>query len=159
MTTQSIAEDLSAALEKAEASKEAEIALLEFLERTDAFKKYTIAKQEAEIAKSESDTVKATLLEDMKENDEKSISAGGYRMHTSEKENVTVMDDEKMEKWLKKNKKYDDVFKMEPKLDKKGLNKYILDLRNDRQMPDVEDCGIEIVPNIFITVNKIDDEQ
>lgn len=158
MTTQQLAEKLSTALDKIEEAKEAEAELLESLENSQDYKNHQKAKQLSEQAEGEAEAIKAELLEEMKKSDEKQVEAGAYKMHTAERENVSVNDNDKLFDWLKKNKKYSDLVKEKPTLDKKALNKYVLDLRNDRQLPEESECGVEVVPNVYIVVKKSEDE-
>lgn len=158
MTTQQLADKLSTALEAIVEAQEVEVELLQELEKTSAYQNHIKAKQKVEQAESEASTLKESLLEEMKSKDEKIVESGEYKMHTAERENVVVNDNDVLFAWLKKNKKYSEFVQEKPTLDKKSLNKYVLDLRNDRQLPNQEECGVEVDPNVYIVVKKNKDE-
>lgn len=151
---QSVADQLAGALARVSEATEKKETAQEALEKTPAYKKAQEAEQLVEQAESEVETLKETLLVQMKDAEEKNVESGGYKIHTAEKVAVLVTDEDKLSKWLKKNKVFDQYVRMEPVLDKKALNKYVLDMNNDRQLPDEEKTGVAVTPTVYIVVKK-----
>lgn len=155
---QSIADDLAKALESVDTATLKRNGAKEALEKTAPYKSYEKAQQEVEKAESEASALKESLFAQMQEDEEKNVEAGEYRIHTSEKTVVNVGDEETLFSWLKKKKVYDTYVKTDPTIDKRALNKFIMGLSNDRQLPKADVCGVEVAQNKFIVVTKKSDE-
>lgn len=157
MTTQplqKIADDLTKALEKIEDFKMQKDDAQAVLETTPAFKAAQKVQQNLEKAEGEVAALREQILMKMKEDGEKSINSGDYNIHTAEKVNVELKDEDALFAWLKKAKKYSEYIKTVEQVDKRALNKYVMDMHNDRQLPPAKQCGVEVVPNVYIVVKK-----
>ncbi len=155
---QKMADDLAKALSAAAKDAEKLAEAKEALEKSPAYKACEKIQEKMEQSQSEAEGLKESLLEEMKKTKEKNVESGEYKIHTSEKINVAIDSEEKLFLWLKKKKIYDQYVVTEPSIDKKALNKFIMGLSNDRQLPKADECGVELVPNVFIVVKTAKDE-
>jgi len=151
-----LADEIAEASSKLEGAKQSTIDAVEKFEKTKEYKEYQSMKRDEEELEGKIYSAKEMLLQRMKDEDEKNVQSGEYKIHTAEREGVNINDEEIVKKWLRDNNMYDSIVQKKEVFDKKALNSYVMELKNDRVLPEPEECGVEVSPNIYLVIKKGD---